>query len=310
MRIVLALMFLLLAGCGMDEDLAPEACSSPEPVTLEAGMSSEVTTCFADPEGERLTFSVMSSSDAVATAEISDKVVTVMGQTAGEATITVTALDPGGQSADIGFMVTVTAPNEPEMLLADSFAVLVSGWQASDVTESGIEDGRLWIATDDKSKIATFSHVVDPAESPIIRARVENNTDDFWPTLLIHSKITIIAVVFGADIGRMSDDPTLESNWIGMFWDANTEGWLLLDYGQHAAIGGAGTVMDIELEISETEIHVRVDNTTIARGDRPSVIPNTIQRVGIGGAWPDDKTATTASRVYFDWVEVIAKPTG
>ena len=306
MKKVLALLFL--AACSMDADLAPEVCTTPEPVTLIEGMSSTVTTCFTDPEGEQLTLTVMTSPDEVVTAVLSSQVVTVTALKAGTATVTVTATDPSGQLAATSFMVTVTASDEPITLLTDSFDMLADEWVKQDVTESGIENGRLWIATEDKSKIAIFSHAVGPAESPTIRARVENNTDDFWPTLISWSGNSRLAIVIGADIGRMSDDSSLKSNWIALRWDNNVADWALLSYGAHEAIGGAGTVMDVSVEISETTILFLVDGHTVIEDDRPFDIPMTIDRVSVGGTWPEDVSTTTTSRVYFDQIDIVGKP--
>ena len=81
--------------------------------TLASGGSSVDITLsdhFSDPDGDKLTYAVTSSNDAVVEAETSAGVLTVTsGSTAGTATITVTARDPGGLSVPDMFDVTVEA---------------------------------------------------------------------------------------------------------------------------------------------------------------------------------------------------------
>ncbi|MCY4143227.1 MAG: Ig-like domain-containing protein [Gammaproteobacteria bacterium] len=66
---------------------------------------------FADEDGDMLTFSSMSSDDAIAMVSVSDDDLTIDGMSAGTATITVTAADPKGRSTTGEFEVVVeTAP--------------------------------------------------------------------------------------------------------------------------------------------------------------------------------------------------------
>ncbi len=67
-----------------------------------------VATNFSDPN-DRLTFSVVSSNTAIATVTVMDSVVTVTPVAVGTATITVTATDRAGQTAEQMFTVSVQA---------------------------------------------------------------------------------------------------------------------------------------------------------------------------------------------------------
>ena len=309
-------MFLLtLLGCDTIADgLAPKPCNTLAAVSLEEGESQEVTTCFTDPEGERLTLSVVSSDVTIATAQVLGTVVAITALTEGLATLTVTATDPGGLSVDASLIVTVTGIPEPELLLVDEFSELSSGWTAEDVSLSGIEDGNVWLTNDNKDKIATLWHTLD-AENPSISARVKNGTDDFWSTLLIDtgdSRISTIAVIFGADVSRMDPDlPT--TNYIVLIWDSTlgeAGAWGLMLYGQHPTLKGPGESMDVVLEVNEQNIRILVDGQIVEEESRDSLIPTTILRVGIGGTWPEDVPPTTESRVYFDRIKVIGLKTG
>ena len=93
--------------------------SAPEPVdtfpgrTIDAGeeLSIDVEPYFRDPDGDELEYEAISSSEEVATADMEGAArLIVTGQARGEATVTVTATDPGGLSADQEFDVEV--PNQ------------------------------------------------------------------------------------------------------------------------------------------------------------------------------------------------------
>ena len=75
----------------------------------------DVSPYFADPDGDELAYSASSWDPALATAAVSGTTVTLAGEGVGEATVTVTATDPEGLSAEQVFVVTV--PNRaPEAL--------------------------------------------------------------------------------------------------------------------------------------------------------------------------------------------------
>ena len=95
----------------------------------------EVPVYFADPDDDRLGYAVATSDTAVATTRMSGDSVIVSAAAQGKATVTVTATDPGGLSAEQRFAVTV--PNRApavsdtiprlEVFIGDSGAVRLSG---------------------------------------------------------------------------------------------------------------------------------------------------------------------------------------
>ena len=62
---------------------------------------------FADPDGQELRYAAGSSSSAIATVTVSGSRMTLVGRGVGDATVTVTARDPGGLEAEQRFRVTV-----------------------------------------------------------------------------------------------------------------------------------------------------------------------------------------------------------
>lgn len=105
MKRLAVLPLLALAACESQEP--PAACGSIPQVTVHAGETATVAVCFTDPNGDRLVYSAASSDPGVATASASDTTVTVAGVAPGNASVTVTASDPGGLEAEQSFSVTV-----------------------------------------------------------------------------------------------------------------------------------------------------------------------------------------------------------
>ena len=72
---------------------------------------------FSDPDGQTLSYAAASSNRRVATAAVAGATVTLTGVAVGTASITVTATDPGGLTAQQRFSVTVRAANDaPEVV--------------------------------------------------------------------------------------------------------------------------------------------------------------------------------------------------
>ncbi len=88
---------------------APEAVGEVPTQTVFVAESAEVELAgyFSDPDGDTLAFTAASSNAGVARVSVEGGVVTIEAVAAGEATVTVTATDPGGLAAQQGFPVTV-----------------------------------------------------------------------------------------------------------------------------------------------------------------------------------------------------------
>ena len=116
---------------------APQPRGSIRARTLGPGdtFTTGLTPFFMDPDGDLLRYSAQSSDDAVATASTSGDVLTVVGRSAGTATITVTARDittrpPGSLAATQRFEVTVELRPRPDLvvdMVQDSFAIGLAG---------------------------------------------------------------------------------------------------------------------------------------------------------------------------------------
>ena len=123
-----------ISGTTGDANRPPAAVEDLDALILEVGNTRDVDVAhyFSDPDGDELTFSAFSQNDAVATVTISGSTVTITAVRAGDATVSVSATDPGGLSARAGIEVTVQeapTPDPPENVsLAAIDTKLVLSW--------------------------------------------------------------------------------------------------------------------------------------------------------------------------------------
>ena len=109
---------------------APEPAGTIPSRTLQAGETAavDVSAYFSDADGDALSYSATSSNGGVAGVSVSGGVVTVRAVAPGDATVTITASDPGGLSASSAFGVSVVgAPSGFQIELV--FATSLTGAQ-------------------------------------------------------------------------------------------------------------------------------------------------------------------------------------
>ena len=141
---------------------APEAVGQIDDAETHVGESFEIKLAghFSDPDGDDLAYGATSSSPANASVFVSGSVLTVTGVAKGDATVTVTASDPGGLSATQAFAVTVPnrAPeavgqiDDADIHVGESIEVSLSG-RFSDPDG----DELTYAATSSDSSVATVS---------------------------------------------------------------------------------------------------------------------------------------------------------
>lgn len=96
-------------SCGGDEPVAPPPPANRPPMAIgtvpaarifvDESFTVDVSGYFTDPDGDRLTYDATVSPGTVASASVAGSVVTIVGLAAGQGTVTVTARDPAGLSA-------------------------------------------------------------------------------------------------------------------------------------------------------------------------------------------------------------------
>ena len=110
---------------------APEPAGTMPPVALLVGETAavDVSAHFTDPDGDALSYSAASSNAGVAAVSVSGGVATVQAVAPGEATVTITASDPGGLSVSAAFGVSVTRGGAPGFQIELAFATSVTAAQ-------------------------------------------------------------------------------------------------------------------------------------------------------------------------------------
>ena len=130
-------------GTGVDcpadgRNQSPVTVGTIPAMTVKAGESVSVnaSSYFSDPDGDALTYSAMSTDDGIATVGAMGSTIEVVGQAAGDATVTVTASDPEGLSAEQQVMVTVTGtgPSDASLSALSLSGVTLTPEFSSDVT--------------------------------------------------------------------------------------------------------------------------------------------------------------------------------
>lgn len=173
-----AILILLVAAC--EDPQPPAACGSVPQQTVGVGATSTVTVCFTDPNEDMLSFAASSSDPGVATASAAGDVITVEGVSPGNASVTVTATDPGGLEAQQTFTVMVVGVSD--LLFTDvtprsvtvspgdtaraTFTVRNDGSAASEITAARLFQSADSIITTGDTELGVLGNLpaLDPAE--------------------------------------------------------------------------------------------------------------------------------------------------
>ena len=166
-------------------NLAPEAVDSIPAQTLATGDSAnvDVAAFFTDPNNDDLTYAAETSDAGVAMTSVSGSVVTISAVGAGTATVTVTASDPDGLSADQEIGVTVPGPRAVGMI--DAVSLKVGGDVTIDVA-----------ANFDDPDGDALTYAAESSDTAVAMASVSG------------SEVTVTAVMIGtASITVTASDP-------------------------------------------------------------------------------------------------------
>lgn len=121
-------------------------------LTLEMGKHADVTLDGVFEDDGDLTYTVSFDDDTVAHAvyRVATNVIRVYGDTVGSATATVTATDDAGQSVSDSFLVTVTVPNHPPMLVGEIVGTTLEVGEHMDFSLDGVfeDEGELTYSTE------------------------------------------------------------------------------------------------------------------------------------------------------------------
>ena len=137
---------------------APEAVGSIPDQVISAGntVTVDLSLYFSDPDGDALSYEETTSNIAIVAPTVSGKILTIAGVAQGSATITVTATDPGGLSAQQTAKVTVGERSQDREALVALYEA-TSGDFYWDIDTNWLSDRPLgtWygVATDDDGRV-------------------------------------------------------------------------------------------------------------------------------------------------------------
>ena len=261
--------WLIVAGlagtlsCGGDGSTAPTPQPPPPPPppappaavgsipdqALESGQSVTIdaSTYFRDPNGDALSYTAESSRGNVAEVAVSGADVTVTAAELGTATVTVTASDPGGLSANQSFGVVVSGSVEDDF---DSPASL-NDWE-SENAEIAVADGVLNITNRTEGRLGIAERREMPAVNEwTIQARMGRTTRRASPgvvSLTGHGRFTAVRLVLRTlddddrDRDRARDETAAVAsrNYEFAVFDGTAGEWVLVTN----LSGGSGSVLE------------------------------------------------------------------
>lgn len=271
-----SLLVAALAGtlsCGGDGSTAPTPPPPPPPPppapptavgsipdqALDRGQSVTIdaSAYFRDPNGDALSYAAESNRESVAEVAISGADVTVTATELGTATVTVTASDPGGLSANQSFGVVVSGSVEDEF---DSPASL-NDWE-SENAEIAVADGVLNITNRTEGRLGIAERREMPAVNQwTIQARMGRTTRRASPgvvSLTGHSRFTAVRLVLRTlddderDRDRARDETAAAAsrNYEFAVFDGTAGEWVLvtnLSGGSASVLEEPGEFTDLAL---------------------------------------------------------------
>lgn len=259
-RPLLTVTVALFLACGDD---ALKACGDIPQQTLLVGRFAELRPCFEDPEGKTLTLSAVSSDVATTTVLASDSTITIRAVDAGTAMVTVTAENPGGQTASIDIDVRVLGP--PRVHLED-FDESLGNWTPSHATSATQGDGMLRF----HNTLAGWFGIVSYADVALVdwvlAAAVGNDTENTVIGLAARPPQGERPVQYLISVGEGSTLTTIvDANYqLTICCPHETEeSW----WGRSDAIVGVGELTELGLAVEEGEIVAWAGATELVRID-------------------------------------------
>ena len=178
-----------------------------------AGLATDITVFFSDPDGDTLTYTATSSDTTVATVGILGIRVTIDAVAAGTATATVTATDPGGLSANQTFTVTVVSDN-----LAPVITDTIPDVQIRNSGTYGVY-GELYFSDPDGDTLTYTATTSDSTIAQVAVGGVENSTVTILANALGSVSITITVTDPGGLTATQTFTATVVNNFAPVITD-------------------------------------------------------------------------------------------
>ena len=179
------------SGTTQPENSSPVVSESIPAQTVHVGeaVTVDLSRYFSDPDGDALTFTATTSDAGVTTVSVSGSNAVVAGVSQGDATVTATAHDGNGQSAQQNFVVNI--PNRPPLPVGNIVDLELSSEDTVTIDVSAY-------FTDPDGDILTYA--VEISDESVATGTVTGET----VTVMAVSDGTVAVVVTASDGGGLS----------------------------------------------------------------------------------------------------------
>ena len=319
---LLVTIFVVACGDVPPNPQPPTACGTLEDVELNIRDRVTVEPCFADPEMATLTLTTASSDSSVAFPflDAQDRVI-VTGRSIGEATITITAMDPDSLDVTVAFKANVL---DYPLYLDDDFSEDSGEWSY----DEGVlfHDGVMSVwATEATDSLGGSNRVRHELEDETTNWRVSTSAvfahDSVIAAVLLRTAATSATRFqgYGLLLGYITvTDGTNDfpANWVALVYDAegpDGESWYLYAYewfGEHADVG-TGESVDIEVVgVSDGEVVFKLNGDIVTTFGTDFATSDGVENIELGisasHGYGDEERCPdgVCLDVRYDWIQV------
>ena len=276
---------------------------------------------FSDPDGDILTYSVMSTDTFIARARVDNtgaKYLRVFtrGAAVGRATVRVTATDSFGQSATFEIVV-LSCGHGFRRDDFDSEPSSLQNWALRAEATAAFGDGMVRVMhpnPPNRPYIGLFRR--QSTVNWTIKARMGNLTKGSWAQVRVNLwrprgayPYTGLALQVGADPEHHWTEE--DTNWQLLGWPRGKSGIEVIASGESESVGGVGELVDVTLSHLSDTFTVSIADSVVFRS-----------RTGFGNgwyihithvhltAWPAPGTEGAEKIAVFDWFELDGRWSG
>jgi len=332
-RTLLALALLAVCGTGCADEPSPVAPNRPPvavasipalTVAVDSAAAVDVAGYFSDPDGDELAYAAASSDTARATVTMARSVLTVARMAKGEATVTVTASDGEGASAQQTLAVMV--PNRPPVAVGSIAALTVAVESAAAVDVAGYfgdpdGDSLAYAAASSNTAHVAVSVVgsvlkvagVTKGDATVTVTASDSGGASVHQALAVtvFDDRAVLEALYHAFCGPdwlrqdkwLSDAPLVEWQGVGWSYDQGRVSGLDLGY-----IGGGGVCGDFEELVS---MLVQLEGlqflSTAGNPDLTGQVPRSLMSLPLNRLLLPDTVCVPEDPVLREWLAEIAE---
>lgn len=288
---------------------APEAVGNIPSVSVqeESPVELDVVWYFTDPDGDRLTYTAVANDAGVAAVAVAGSLVRFTAVTSGVTTVTVSATDPGGLSADHEIQVQSAAG--PPGFRDDFDSDALVGWQIAQAVAE-VSEGVLRLTNAGSGMpgraVRTPGRTLANWQTDLRLGRVH---EDAVVRAVFHNSTTEIPT-FAVEIGSGVAIDGRDTNLRFLILPQGAPGWEPVFFANSDLIADStGQFTEINVAFRELRIAVTAGSDTLYFED--------LGRQGVPAAlgfltgvelWAVPLGGASERTVLFDWIEVTGTP--